>query len=300
MPDDQNKDDEDGIYRLDTVPPPMGESDAYSAPTKVGPMAAAAVEELMKAAEQRASELSARAAEKRKVAAASAKSPSGSPPSGPWSARPAGEPAVASERNDARASAPPSKRTGPSGRPASAIGGSPASVPAQPASAAKPARRPAPPQVPKPAAAPSTPMPAAQTVPASPKAVPAPPQDAQSSSVPRLYESLDAEFDDEYAETQLHKNAQPPVVSAAPMPPMRSQLHTQPMDAALASSVVQAVDRRASAAPQRVSAAQVATASVHQAPAPAVRAPEPMKVWLPLVVGMITFVIGLTCFLLAR
>jgi hypothetical protein len=262
MSDDKKEVDEDGIYRLDTVPPPMGESDAYSAPTKVGPMAAAAVEELMKAAEQRASDLSARAAEKRKAAAATAKSTSGSPP--------------------------PSERTGSSGRPAPAIGGSPASVPAQAASSAKPARRPAAPQVPqvspvpKAAAAPSAPMRAAQ-------AAPPPAQDAQSSSVPRLYESLDAEFDGEYAETQLHKNAQPPVVSAAPVPPMRPQLHTQPMDAALVSS----------AAPQHVSAAPAAASPKPHQPS-AVRVPEPMKLWLPLVVGVITFVIGLTCYLLAR
>jgi hypothetical protein len=36
MPDDEKK--EDAIYRVDTVPPPAGESDAYNAPTRVGDM----------------------------------------------------------------------------------------------------------------------------------------------------------------------------------------------------------------------------------------------------------------------
>lgn len=40
-------DDDDGIYRVDTVPPPQGESDAYNAPTRVGPMASALVEEML-------------------------------------------------------------------------------------------------------------------------------------------------------------------------------------------------------------------------------------------------------------
>jgi hypothetical protein len=66
------------------------------------------------------------------------------------------------------------------------------------------------------------------------------------------------------------------------------------------------VDHRASAPPQRVSAApqHVSAAPAAASPKPhqpsAVRVPEPMKLWLPLVVGVITFVIGLTCYLLAR
>ena len=39
--------DDDGIYRVDTVPPPPGEGDAYNAPTRIGPMAGAIVEELL-------------------------------------------------------------------------------------------------------------------------------------------------------------------------------------------------------------------------------------------------------------
>ena len=63
MSDDDDK--EDGIYKVDTVPPPAGESDAYNAPTRVGPMAAAVVEEMMHAAEKKAAELSQRAEAKR-------------------------------------------------------------------------------------------------------------------------------------------------------------------------------------------------------------------------------------------
>ena len=45
--DDKN----DDIFKVDTVPPPPGEENAYDAPTKVGPMAAAALRELMAHAE---------------------------------------------------------------------------------------------------------------------------------------------------------------------------------------------------------------------------------------------------------
>jgi hypothetical protein len=41
------------LYRVETVPPPAGEDDAYSAPTKVGPVGDAFVQNLMKEAEQR-------------------------------------------------------------------------------------------------------------------------------------------------------------------------------------------------------------------------------------------------------
>src|SRR4051812_32162797 len=37
----------EAIYRMDTLPPPAGEHDAYSAETKIGPMARAHVEALM-------------------------------------------------------------------------------------------------------------------------------------------------------------------------------------------------------------------------------------------------------------
>jgi hypothetical protein len=41
---------EDDIYRVDTIPPPDGEADPYSAPTKVGPLARAAMQAAMQTA----------------------------------------------------------------------------------------------------------------------------------------------------------------------------------------------------------------------------------------------------------
>lgn len=43
-------DDDDSIHKVDTVPPPAGEEDAYSAPTRIGSMASAVVEEIFHAA----------------------------------------------------------------------------------------------------------------------------------------------------------------------------------------------------------------------------------------------------------
>jgi hypothetical protein len=51
--------DDDGIYRVDTVPPPQGESDVYNAPTKVGPMAGAIVEEIVAQARREAEQAAA-------------------------------------------------------------------------------------------------------------------------------------------------------------------------------------------------------------------------------------------------
>lgn len=44
------------IFKVDTVPPPPGESDAYNAPTRIGPMAAAVIGEMIVAAERAAAE----------------------------------------------------------------------------------------------------------------------------------------------------------------------------------------------------------------------------------------------------
>ena len=43
-------DDDEKLFKVDTVPPPAGEDDAYGAPTKVGPMAMA-IQEMVLAAE---------------------------------------------------------------------------------------------------------------------------------------------------------------------------------------------------------------------------------------------------------
>ena len=55
---------EDSIFKVQTVPPPPGETDAYSAPTKVGAMAAAIVEETILHAQRRADSASMKAAMK--------------------------------------------------------------------------------------------------------------------------------------------------------------------------------------------------------------------------------------------
>ena len=71
---DDDKD--DAIFKVDTVPPPAGEDNAYNAPTRVGAMAAAVVEEMMVASVRKANALTAAASEKaaasQKAAAAEA------------------------------------------------------------------------------------------------------------------------------------------------------------------------------------------------------------------------------------
>jgi len=53
MGDDHKKEDgADELYRVQTVPPPAGETDAYSAPTKVGPMASAVIGEIIEHAKR--------------------------------------------------------------------------------------------------------------------------------------------------------------------------------------------------------------------------------------------------------
>lgn len=54
MPENDDHSD-DAVYKVDTVPPPDGDDDAYSAPTRVGPMAATVVNELIVAANRRES-----------------------------------------------------------------------------------------------------------------------------------------------------------------------------------------------------------------------------------------------------
>lgn len=63
-----NDDDAGRVYKVETVPPPAGSGDAYSAPTKVGPMTPVLVQEMMHAAKAKAEAK----AEAKKVAAASA------------------------------------------------------------------------------------------------------------------------------------------------------------------------------------------------------------------------------------
>lgn len=70
MSEKEKKDSGAPLYRVDTVPPPAGQSDAYNAPTKVGPMPAATIAAMMQEAERQVAENNARAAKK---VAASAK-----------------------------------------------------------------------------------------------------------------------------------------------------------------------------------------------------------------------------------
>ena len=70
MSDDENH---EAIFRVDTVPPPAGEDDAYNAPTRVGPMAAAVVEEMMVESVRKATELNEKAVSEKAAAEAAAK-----------------------------------------------------------------------------------------------------------------------------------------------------------------------------------------------------------------------------------
>jgi hypothetical protein len=51
MSDEEKSDDEASIFKVDTVPPPDGDGDAYNAPTKVGPVTSEAWVELVKKAD---------------------------------------------------------------------------------------------------------------------------------------------------------------------------------------------------------------------------------------------------------
>ena len=68
MSDEHAKNDDD-IFKVETIPPPEGESDAYNAATKVGPMADSVLKEMVHAAERKAAELSQRAVTWQQLAA---------------------------------------------------------------------------------------------------------------------------------------------------------------------------------------------------------------------------------------
>ena len=306
---DDEKEDGPAIYRVETIPPPDGEDDAYSAPTKVGPMADAAVRELMQAAERRAAELSARLAEKKAASAAAAKVASSLPtpmsvkPTGvaqtpasskPPATAPASSPAPSSGSGSgsgaaASSTAPPSPRpaaTGPvSGRsPAPPIGPVGRSVPSAAPTSAKP-----PTMAPRPAAIPRVDAAAVPAPPALPvmtiepaalaalTAEPLPPAASPSESAPntppRLYDEKDETED---AATLLHKSAAPP-----------RQEHT-----ALLPSAV---------APHKPTTQPREPIPFDRAIAAPVREPEPPRVLLmPLVVGFLIFAIGLGFYIWAR
>jgi hypothetical protein len=106
MSDDEK---DEGIYKVDTVPPPAGEGDAYNAPTRVGPMGAAVVEEMMHAAERKATELI-QAAEEKKVSARQGRAASQPAPSSSRSSKGSFGPAT-------QAGSPP--KPGPPSKPGS-------------------------------------------------------------------------------------------------------------------------------------------------------------------------------------
>lgn len=197
---DDEKDDELGIHRVETIPPPEGEDDAYSAATKVGPMADAAVKELMHAAERRASELSARVAEKKSAAAAAAKSSATPTPLSVKPATPSAKPAAPASARPAAPSGPTTGRV-----PAPAVGPVGRTVSAAPTGSAKP------PSIPRPAAIPRVDAPPAAAPPLSSKEKdtlsPEPLTTPQDGAPPRLYDASD-EPDD--GPTLLHKSAKAP------------------------------------------------------------------------------------------
>jgi hypothetical protein len=319
---DDSKDDDHGIFRVDTIPPPDGEDDAYSAPTKVGPMADAAVKELMHAAERRAIELSQRNADKAKAAKEAA--PTKPPPPvavAPAPTFPAVEAptsqkeAIISSRPNAVATTPPSG--GPvTGRvPAPVIGPVGRTVAGPPASAAKPPSGPKPPRAPprpdeSKRAAPLPPMPAiapparpkdvapieAFPPPSSQPAVPAIAQvmaqslaDAQADAEPppRLYDDND---ELENAATLLHASAKPP-----------RQEHTALLKSAR-PPVLAGVPEAAPVPRPR----EPIPFDRPQPPALDARAaghgdePPPQILIMPLVVGFLIFAIGLAFYIWAR
>jgi hypothetical protein len=284
---DDDKDDGPAIYRVDTIPPPDGEDDAYSAPTKVGPMADAAVRELMQAAEKRAQELSARIAGKKIANAEAAKAAASMPtpltvkPTGVPIAKPPTPPAAAPP-----AAAPPASARLPSATPANgpvsgrvvAHGPGPVgrTVSTSPPAAAKP------PSAPRPAAIPRV---DASEEPALPPLVPLGP--------PPVNLSLDG--DPAFPPPPRHDtaDAQALMQRSAPPPPPPRQEHTAllpvpssarpadaaaPLDAALRAREPIPFDR-SPVAPQE---------------------PAPRVLVMPLVVGFLIFAIGLAFYIWAR
>lgn len=86
MPEHDEKEEHNTVHKVDTVPPPPGEDDAYNAPTRIGPMAEVAVQEMMRQA---------RAAEE--TAAQSARPPVSRPPRAPSTKPPPPSPRRAEE-----------------------------------------------------------------------------------------------------------------------------------------------------------------------------------------------------------
>lgn len=281
---DDDKNDELGIHRVETIPPPDGEDDAYSAPTKVGPMADAAVKELMHAAARRSSELAARVAEKKGAAADAAKS---SATATPMSVKPAEAASVKSPVPSASAR-PAGPATGPTtGRvPAQSVGPVGRSVSVAPPTSAKPPSIPRPAAVPRvePAGAPLAPtaLSSKDKEALSPAPLPAPAEGA-GERPPRLYDASDEPED---AATLLHSSARAPQQEHTALLPASQPLAKPPASVPAPEAVV----RPREAIP------------FDRQPAPMAHEPqgEPKVLIMPLVVGFLIFAIGLAFYIWAR
>jgi hypothetical protein len=150
-PADRDEDASEGIYKVDTIPPPAGEDDAYSAPTKVGPMARAAVAHLFADADLGVA-----------------------PGTGADAGAPA-EPAPVTARSASSAPIAPKPPTAP--RPSAAPRPSPAPRPSAVSKVSPPSKAAAPPS---PSPAPASPSASPSPSPSSPSATPLAP------SAPRL------------------------------------------------------------------------------------------------------------------
>jgi hypothetical protein len=270
---DDDKD--EAIFKVETVPPPAGESDAYNAPTKVGPMAAAVVEEMMHAAVRKSTELSQRADEKRAAM------------EGPGKATASAKPSAPVKSDPVRAPAPIS---GPS--PASTKPQEPVPVSRPPTStktnAAAPSKRPVPVQGSGYSFGASD---LVHDVPSSPPSPPSPPS-KPAAPPPRVY---DDEEEDDNAATMLSLAAKAPVVKPIASPPLAPRT---PIAAPHASDNASA----ASAPPTPASTPPESGPLASTVPSPfAIPQPQSaLTAWLPVIVGFGIFFVGLALYLWAR
>jgi hypothetical protein len=261
---DDDKD--EAIYRVETVPPPAGESDAYNAPTKVGPMAAAVVEEMMHAAVRKSTELSQRADEKKAaMEGQAAKATAAAKPSAPAKSDPGGTRAPSSGVSPASTKAPE-----PVSRPPTSTR----------ADAASPSKKPGGLQGSGYSFGP------AELIHDAPSSAPSKP----AAPPPRVYEDED---EDDNAATMLSPAAKAPVVEPiAPLPP---RVPRMPSAAPQASN-------NATPSPTPAFTPPAAAPIVSALPSPfAVAQPESaLAVWLPLIVGFGIFFVGLALYFWAH
>jgi hypothetical protein len=275
---DDDKDEE--IFKVETVPPPAGESDAYNAPTKVGPMAAAVVEEMLHASVRKAAELTQRSQDAK--AAAEGKGAAPAPASD------GSKPPLAPPRPAATSPTSPKAAAAPVARAPTASNPQPKSAPSLPA-----------PTSPKPSNAPPSPskkppriesgyslaeqeliqdaVPAATSSSLAPGAPGAP--SAPATPPPKLYANDEADEGDN-AETLVHTAAKAPPFVPPPRPPLPF----------IASPY----------APSAPPAPVVSPPPNLLAPQPADERAERLSVYLRLIVGFAIFAVGVTLYYWAR